>query len=57
VVVSRKQVEVARRELEARRDARRLSAATRDTDPSLPASDWTEPPEFGVTESTTRELR
>jgi len=57
LVVSKKQVEVARRELQAGEDPKRLSAAAKNSDPSLPATDWTEPPEFGVTENTTRELR
>jgi hypothetical protein len=57
VVVSRKQVEIVRRGLLAQPDPKMIDSPVKNTDPSLPAADWADPPEFGVTENTTRELR
>lgn len=56
LIVSKKQVEFARRELKADHGRKTLSGAAKETDPSLPTAEWSEPPEFGVTENTTREL-
>jgi hypothetical protein len=63
LVISKKQMEVARRALQGGAltpDPKALGsgAPAKVTDPSLPSSaNWAEPPEFGVTENTTRELR
>jgi hypothetical protein len=59
LVVSRKQAEVANRALQGRLTPgpTTLGAPANVTDPSLQSNAWSEPPEFGVTENTTRELR
>jgi hypothetical protein len=57
LVVSRKQVEIARGALPVKPGPKALASGTKQTDPTLNAADWAEPPEFGVTENTTRELR
>ena len=61
LVVSRKQAEVANRALHREPitpGPKTLAAPpAKVTDPSLQSNAWSEPPEFGVTENTTRELR
>ena len=61
LVVGKKQAEVANRLL---REASKTPAPkalgappAKVTDPSLTSASWPEPPEFGVTENTTRELQ
>ena len=60
LVVSKKQAEVANRALQRgpmTPEPKKLAAPpAKVTDPSLASASWSEPPEFGVTENTTREL-
>ena len=58
LVVSKRMVENARREIESRAAERRLSGSGTDAAyASSPSSEaWSEPPRFGVTENTTRQL-
>jgi len=57
LVVSRKQVEIVRRALPPNTSPKMIAPAANTADQSLATSEWPEPPEFGVTENTTRELR
>jgi len=57
LVVSRKQVEIVRRALPPNTSPKMIAPAANTADQSLATSEWLEPPEFGVTENTTRELR
>jgi hypothetical protein len=57
LVVSRKQVEIVRRALPPSSSPKMIAPAANTADQSLATSEWPEPPEFGVTENTTRELR
>jgi hypothetical protein len=57
LVVSRKQVEIVRRALPPTSSPKMVAPAPNTADQSLATSEWLEPPEFGVTENTTRELR
>ncbi|HKV39526.1 MAG TPA: hypothetical protein VJX67_09960 [Blastocatellia bacterium] len=61
VVVSKRLVEISKRELGGKQPQRALDTGARvpQADNSLPSANWTEPasPRFGVTENTTRELR
>jgi len=57
LVVSKKQVEIARHGLSSGSGPKMIAAgSSKPTDPSLSPGDWQEPPQFGVTDSTTREL-
>lgn len=60
VIVSKRLVELAKREIEQRETARNLELAARNKEnPGLPSANWYEPdsPSPSVTEHTTRELR
>ena len=57
LVVSRKQVEIVRRALPPNTSPKMIAPAANTADQSLATSEWPQPPEFGVTENTTRELR
>ena len=57
LVVSRKQVEIVRRALPPNSSPKMIAPAANTADQTLATSEWPEPPEFGVTENTTRELR
>jgi hypothetical protein len=56
LVLSKKQAEIANRALQPGPGPHALPPGAKDTDPSLSSAGRPEPPEFGNTENTTREL-